>query len=370
LVCSAITQCKVTNSQESYQESYSGGTLKTWVSTTGARAVEIAWRIAFQRRPGGLATFDLGYHGRSIASSYVSDTAQQDCLMAGTSVPIRFQIPFPRLKPDTHKSLQEVCEQSLEVFRELLRKKAPQISALLVEPAIGSRGYYFAPAEYFQKLVSLAREYGLLIISDEVQMGLGRLGAFIASHLQGWEPDLLILGKALGGGLLPISCVVGRSEVLDSLPPGLESETFAGSPLSCRIAIEVLRILRETDVIQESSRLHANLRTALASKLPSNSVIGVGSATAIDLRYATANLAAKDLISDGNSHVEKGAKAAYRMAGLLREKRVLVHVTGGLRDRIAIIPPLNIGSEEMRMVEDACLYAWDRVVEDMFLDTF
>jgi 4-aminobutyrate aminotransferase-like enzyme len=340
------------------QETHPFDSLKAWISTTGARAIEIAWRIAFQRKPGGLVTFDLGYHGRSIATSYASDTAQQDCLMAGPSHEVRFPIPFPRVEAGTNKPLQEACNESIDAFQKLLQTHPGRLSALLIEPAIGSRGYYFAPANYFQRLATLGREHGLIIISDEIQMGLGRLGATIASHSQSWRPDLLVFGKALGGGMLPISCVIGSSEITDQLRSGYESETFAGSPLACRIAIETLRILSSTRVVEESRLLHEDLRLELASALPKGSVAGLGSATVIDLANAVMNLPTRVKQPASSGATGMGTMAAYRIAGQLRENGILVHVTGSLRDRIAIIPPLNIGPAEMSRVIAECVNAW------------
>ena len=359
-LCHIVSQSAAHHSQESR----SFDSFKAWISTTGARAIEIAWRIAFHRSPGGLATFDLGYHGRSIATSYISDTAQQDCLMVGSSPVLRFPIPFPRVEAGSNKTLQDACNESLAVFRELLRTNPGRLSALLVEPAIGSRGYYFAPDEYIQRLVGLGREYGLLIISDEVQMGLGRLGSMVASHSQGWYPDLLVLGKALGGGMLPISCVIGSSEIMDQLRTGYESETFAGTPLACRIAIEVLRILDSTSVIEASSSLHAELRSVLASKLPRDAVHGVGSATVIDFQTTMRNLSNSLARADDSFVAEAGTRATYRYARLLRENGILVHVTGSLRDRIAIIPPLSIRPDEMNRVGVECVNAWQKFAHE------
>ncbi len=338
--------------------------LKVWLSTTGARAIEVAWRIAFHRKAGALVTFDLGYHGRSIATSYASDTTQQDCLLTGASRVVRFSIPFPRVGAGSSQTMEEACNESLDAFQRLLRTHSEPLSALLIEPAIGSRGYYFAPADYFRRLASLARENGLLVIADEVQMGLGRLGAMVASHSQGWSPDLLVLGKALGGGSQPVSCVVGLSEIMDQLPAGYESETFAGSPIACRIGIEVLRILSSTGVIKESSSLHTELRLELASVLPSGSVDGIGSATVIDLSSAVTNLSARQTHTRSSCLKITGTMAAYEMARQLRENGILVHVTGSMRDRIAVIPPLSICSAEMSMVIAECISAWRRIAQD------
>lgn len=337
---------------------------KVWLSTTGARAIEIAWRIAFHRKPGALVTFDLGYHGRSIATSYASDTTQQDCLLTGASRAVRFSIPFPRVGTGSRQTMQEACNESLDAFQRLLRTHSGPLSALLIEPAIGSRGYYFAPADYFRRLVSLARDNGLLVIADEVQMGLGRLGAMVAAHSQGWIPDLLVLGKALGGGVQPVSCVIGLSEIMDQLPPGYESETFAGSPIACRIGIEVLRILSSTRMIEESGSLHDELRRELASAFPIGSVDGIGSGTVIDLTQARTNLSARDTNIGSSGPKMTGTMAAYEIARQLRENGILVHVTGSMRDRIAIIPPLSICSAEMSMVIAECINAWRRFAQD------
>lgn len=358
--------CRVVAKSAAYHDQALGSrdSLKTWISTTGARAIEVAWRIAFQRRPGRLVTFDLGYHGRSIATSYASDTAQQDCLLVGSPPTVRYSIPFPRVKAGSQACLQDACQESLKVFQDLVRDQSSSLSALVVEPAIGSRGYYFAPAEYFQRLVEIGREHDLLIISDEVQMGLGRLGGMVASFSQGWCPDLLVLGKALGGGILPISCVIGSAEIMDLLNAGYESETFAGSPLACRIAIEVLRIMESTEVVESSCSLHTDLRGFLASNLPRDSVCGVGSATVIDFQIAVRNEADKLSRDNCSFDVERGTIAAYRCAKLMRENGILVHVTGSQRDRIAIIPPLNIRSDEMNRVGVECVNAWHRFVRE------
>jgi acetylornithine/succinyldiaminopimelate/putrescine aminotransferase len=276
----------------------------------------------------------------------------------------------------------DACDESLERFRTILQQRADELSALLVEPAIGSKGYYFAPSKYFQELTSLAREFGLLVISDEIQMGLGRLGSLVASHGQGWRPDVLVLGKALGGGMVPVSCVLGKAGLMDSLGEGLESETFAASPLTCRLGLETLRILASSDCIATSSQLHDSLRRNLAGGIDRQAVAGVGSATVIDFQAAIAQrLDARDLIGQmpGNRPIKPpnnqpgeqmprnrtfASETAYRFAELLREKGILVHVTGSQRDRIAVIPPLNVDESEISLVANACQVAWETIVSE------
>lgn len=375
--------CDEQDANEPYRESF-----KAWISTTGARAIEIAWRIAYHRRPGRLITFDLGYHGRSIATSLISDTAQQTGLLNPRLSDQRLAIPFPRpltvSRPLTGDSWawSDACDESLERFRAILQQRADELSALLVEPAIGSRGYYFAPSEYFRKLTALARDFGLIVISDEVQMGLGRLGSLVASHGQGWDSDLLVLGKALGGGMVPVSCVLGKASLMDSLGVGLESETFAASPLACRLGLETLKILGSSDCVATSSQLHDSLRRDLASGIGRQAVAGAGSATVIDFQAAIAQrLDVKDMtgqmpsnrpikpLSNQPGEQTRGnrtfaSEIAYRFAELLREKGILVHVTGSQRDRIAIIPPLNVDESEISLVADACQVAWETIAAE------
>ncbi|XZE22208.1 aminotransferase class III-fold pyridoxal phosphate-dependent enzyme [Pirellulaceae bacterium SH449] len=351
-----------------------GESFKAWVSTTGARAIEIAWRIAYQCRPGRLVTFDLGYHGRSIATSLISDTPQQAGLLDPRLSDEQLAIPFPRAITGDSLAWSDACDESLERFRAILQQRADELSALLVEPAIGSRGYYFAPSEYFQKLTVLAREFGMLVISDEIQMGLGRLGSLVASHGQGWHPDLLVLGKALGGGMIPVACVLGKASLMDSLGAGLESETFAASPLACRLGIETLKVLGSSDCIATSSELHESLRENLAGRIGRQAVVGAGSATVIDCRAAVAQLTDAMGVTSRLSSQQYSqqmlrnrtlaTEIAYRFAGMLRENGILVHVTGSQRDRIAIIPPLNVGESEINLVADACQVAWEAIAAE------
>jgi 4-aminobutyrate aminotransferase-like enzyme len=347
---------------------------KAWISTTGARAIEIAWRIAYQRRPGRLVTFDLGYHGRSIATSLISDTAQQTGLLDTRESDERIAIPFPQPLTGDRLAWSTACDESLERFRTILQQRADELSALLVEPAIGSRGYYFAPSEYFQKLTALARDFGLIVISDEIQMGLGRLGSLVASHGQGWHPDLLVLGKALGGGMVPVSCVLGKACLMDSLGAGLESETFAASPLACRLGLETLKVLGSSDCVATSSKLHNSLRRDLAGGIGCQAVDGAGSATVIDFQAAaaqltdaigvTGRLTSQQPSEQKRSNRTFATEIAYRFAELLRENGILVHVTGGQRDRIAIIPPLNVGENEISLVADVCQVAWETIATE------
>lgn len=147
------------------------------------------------------------------------------------------------------------------------------------------------------------------------------------SAAQGWTPDLLVLGKSLGGGITPIAAVIGDPAWIDAIGPGIESETFAGYPLACRIANETLSILQERNLEQEIERKGELLRNLLRQGLPGNaSVDGIGLANCISLE----NLPNAD------------SALASNIVGWLANHGVLVHLTGPVRNRIALIPSLLI----------------------------
>jgi 4-aminobutyrate aminotransferase-like enzyme len=316
----------------------SGGFVKTWLCTGGARAVELAWKIAFAHRPGCVARFDLGYHGRSLGAALLSDTrrsAAMDDASFNTLI-----LPFPREASRGDAEGEGDSVLALRRAAALFQSHGKEISMLLMEPAIGSRGYYFAPPWYFRQLAALTRSHGALVVSDEIQMGLGRLGALSAAIRDGWDPDLVILGKSLGGGMLPISAVAGRAELLDGLPEGIESETFAAAPLACRIASEVLEILDEESWVERAEPLGTAFRMQLRSNLPpAVRIDGCGLATVLSLA----------------TYGEHSESMARQWTRDLCEAGLLVHLTGPERNRLALIPPLNLETE--RMAEAAGIIA-------------
>ncbi len=313
--------------------------LKVWLSSTGARGVEVAWKIANANRPGGLMRFDLSYHGRSLATSHISDTQRSSALSGfSKTYPMGQEvdgvIPYPRCGSQCDGHCAE-CDASIAVAQRWLEKNGRTTSAMIMEPAIGARGYYFASGEYYRRLVRTVRQHGLLVISDEIQMGLGRLGSMVASHSQGWMPDLIVFGKSLGGGITPISAVVGDAIQMDQLGQGIESETFGANPLACRIAIEVLLMLNDTIFLEHVRIGGDRFRELLKRSLPNGCAVdGRGMCTVIDL----------------TSFRHESVDVAWRWVCQLREQGLLVHLTGAHRERVAILPPLNVDEDTLRYV--------------------
>ena len=179
----------------------------------------------------------------------------------------------------------------------------PHTAAVLLEPVQAEAGVVFPPDGYLRDVRRLCDEQGLLLVLDEVQVGLGRLGTMFAFEHEGIQPDAVVLGKALGGGLLPISCVLARAGVLDVLGPGEHGSTFAGNPLVCRVARETLAVLVDEDLPQRAADLGAAFLGKLQEALgpPVVDVRGRGLLVGIqlDAGVTTARAAAERLAAEG-----------------------------------------------------------------------
>ena len=135
--------------------------------------------------------------------------------------------------------------------------------AVLVEPIQGEAGIVVPPADFLPSLRALCTERRVLLIADEIQSGLGRVGATFACDLVGVAPDLYLLGKALGGGIVPVSAVVGDREVLGVLRPGEHGSTFGGNPLAASVGLEVVRMLASGQPQERARELGTHLQSRL-----------------------------------------------------------------------------------------------------------
>ena len=139
------------------------------------------------------------------------------------------------------------------------RAIGPDTAAVLVEPIQGEAGIIVPPQGWLRGLRRLCDEHRVLLILDEVQSGLGRTGAWFAYQHEGIRPDGLILGKALGGGALPVSAFVARREVMDVFTPGSHGSTFGGNPLAAAVGLEALHVIRDEGLVERSAELGAHM---------------------------------------------------------------------------------------------------------------
>jgi len=155
----------------------------------------------------------------------------------------------------------EALEQALE---------DPRVVAFLVEPIQGEAGVIVPPDGYLPGVAAACKRAGVLFIADEIQSGLGRTGHTLAVDAEGVRPDVVLLGKALGGGIVPISAVVSRDDVLGVLRPGEHGSTFGGNPFALAIAREVIRVLATGEYQRLSAELGAHMLTRLRAEAPAS----------------------------------------------------------------------------------------------------
>ncbi|WP_217235103.1 ornithine--oxo-acid transaminase [Streptomyces sp. AC555_RSS877] len=200
--------------------------------------------------------------------------------------------------------------------------------AVLLEPIQGEAGVLVPPTGYLPGVRELTRERNVLFVADEIQSGLGRTGRTFACEHEGVVPDVYLLGKALGGGIVPVSAVVSSAAVLGVFRPGEHGSTFGGNPLACAVALEVIAMLRSGEYQARAARLGSHLLRELRV------LAGTGRLTAVRGRGLWAGIDIAPAYGTGREVSER-----------LMERGVLVKDTHGATIRIA--PPLVVSEEDL-----------------------
>jgi len=263
------------------------------LATSGAEAVEIALKTALlaTERPGILA-FEGGYHGLTIGA--LSVTAREDFrapFQRRLSSEVAF-LPFPDTSATPGRSAETLLLAIEKALRDGIGGGTP-IGAILIEPIQGRGGIRVPPPGFLMELMHLARQGGALLIVDEIFTGMGRTGTLFAFEAERVIPDLICVGKALGGGL-PLSACLGRREVMDAWPQSegeaLHTSTFLGHPLAAASALAFLDLLESESLIErariEGDRLLNLLARELAGLPAVREVRGRGLFLGIELTRA------------------------------------------------------------------------------------
>jgi ornithine--oxo-acid transaminase len=205
----------------------------------------------------------------------------------------------------------------------------PNVAAFMVEPIQGEAGVVVPQEGYLSKVAALCKKYRVLFIADEVQTGIARTGKMLACDHENARPDILILGKALSGGILPVSAVFADNEIMMTIKPGEHGSTYGGNPLACKVAMEAMQVVLDEKLSENSERLGKILREEL-SNIKSDRVTlvrGKGLLNAIVIQ-------------------EKNGIDAWDVCMLLKENGLLAKPTHG--DIIRFAPPLVITEEQLR----------------------
>lgn len=222
---------------------------------SGAEAVESALKLArkwaylkkgIQKDKAITLVCDGNFHGRtiSVVSLSTDPTAYNHY---GPLTPGFIKIPFG-------------CADSLE---DILKIYGENVAAFMLEPIQGEAGVVIPPDGYLKKCRELCTKYNVLMIADEVQTGIARTGKLLSSWREGIRPDIVILGKALSGGLMPVSAVLADDEVMLNIKPGEHGSTFGGSPLACAVAMSAIEVVLEEKLAENAENMGVLFRRLL-----------------------------------------------------------------------------------------------------------
>jgi 4-aminobutyrate aminotransferase/(S)-3-amino-2-methylpropionate transaminase len=329
-------QCAVISTYDVYQEVCErlaslwpgkATPIKTLLLSTGAEAVENAVKVARAatgRR--GVVVFDRAFHGRTNLTMAMTAKAvyKRSFGPLGTEV-YRAPAPYPYRGITT--------ADALDGLRRLFMQDVDpiEVACVVIEPVQGEGGYIPMPREFVRPLRALCAEHGILFVDDEIQSGCGRTGTVWAIEQLEVEPDLLISGKSLGGGL-PLAAVSGRAELMDAVHPGGLGGTFAGNPLSCAAAVAILDEIATAQFALQATELAAALSSALERIAATNSIVGevrgLGTMLALELTEPTPD-------------------RAQRVVDAALERGLVILSCGLYGNVIRLLPPLTINNEDL-----------------------
>ncbi|MBV8561932.1 MAG: aspartate aminotransferase family protein [Actinobacteria bacterium] len=301
--------------------------VKTLLVNSGAEAIENAVKIARAAtgRP-GVVVFDRAFHGRTnLTMAMTSKLVYKDKMGPLAPDVHRAPAPYPYRGVSTEDALHGL---------ELLFKQdvsPDSVACIVLEPVQGEGGFIPMPPDFVHALREICDQHGIVYVDDEVQAGCGRTGSVWAIERIGVEPDLLVSGKTLGGGL-PLAAVSGRAELMDAVHPGGLGGTFGGNPLACAAAVAVLDALSAPGFRERAEQIERLIRDRLDEIAARNPLVGevrgLGAMIALELR-------------------EKTPDAAKATTAAAFDKGLLLLSCGLYGNVIRLLPPLTATNDEL-----------------------
>ena len=170
---------------------------------------------------------------------------------------------LPNIGSTCPKTKRPLPFNDISALRSALEAHGKKTAAFLVEPIQGEAGIVVPDDDYLKEARALCDEHNVLLICDEIQTGIARTGKLLCHEWAGIKPDLVLLGKAISGGMYPVSCVLGSRDVMLTIEPGTHGSTYGGNPLGCAVAIRALEIVRDEDLVNRAERLGHVFRQGL-----------------------------------------------------------------------------------------------------------
>jgi 4-aminobutyrate aminotransferase / (S)-3-amino-2-methylpropionate transaminase / 5-aminovalerate transaminase len=322
------------------------GPAKAAFFNAGTEAVENAVKFArgYTRRPAVIG-FEGGFHGRTLLSLTLTSKTHPYKAGLGPFAPEVYRVPFPdEYRGITGRAALETLERALTT-----QVAAETVAAIVLEPVQGEGGFIPAPQEFMEGLRAICDREGILLVVDEVQTGFGRTGRMFAIEHYGVEPDLMTVAKSIAAGL-PLSGVVGKAEIMDSLWDSAVGGTYVGNPVALAAAVAVLDVFEEEGLLERSQRIGDTVRARMLAWQERFSQIG-------DVRGLGAMLAV-EYVEDRETK-EPAPGIATRVAEEAAARGLLLLKAGVHSNCNRVLCPLVITDAEL----EEGLAAWEEALE-------
>jgi len=289
---------------------------------TGAEAVETALKLCrkwayevknIKKNEAEIIVCNNNFHGRTTTIiSFSNDPVARKNFGPYTD-------GFIKIEYDNLKALEDALAQN------------PNVAGFLVEPIQGEAGVYVPAEHYLTKAKALCEKYNVLFIADEVQTGIARTGKMLAVDHENVKPDILILGKALSGGVYPVSAVLANNSIMDVIKPGNHGSTFGGNPIAAVVAIAALEVIKDEQLAKNAQVLGELFRSELNKYIQSSNLVNL--------------VRGKGLLNAIVINDEEDSDTAWNICLALRDNGLLAKPTHGNIIRFA--PPLVMNKEQL-----------------------
>ena len=322
------------------------GPAKAAFFNAGTEAVENAIKFAraYTKRPAVIA-FEGGFHGRTLLSLTLTSKTHPYKAGFGPFAPEVYRLPFAQdyRGPSAREAL-DALERAL-----VTTVAAETVAAIVIEPVQGEGGFVVAPQEFLTGVRRVCDEHGIVMVVDEVQTGFGRTGKMFAIEHYGVEPDLVLIAKSIAGGL-PLSAVVGKAQIMDSVGDSGIGGTYVGNPVAQAAALAVLDVFEEEGLVERAGTIGDAIRTRMQAwqeRWPSvGDVRGLGAMLAIEL------------VADRTTK-KPAPELASRVVEAAAERGLLLLKSGIYSNCIRVLVPLVISNAEL----DEALDVWEQALE-------
>lgn len=321
-------------------------------STTGSEAIDNAIKVA--RAYTGrskIVSFTESYHGSTYGSISISALSLNMRRKIGPLLPEIYHINYPdMLRSKYGKDEDKAIEAYLDELRYAFNHYLPpeEVAAVFFEPIAGDMGLVVPPKKYVQELYKICKENGILFVVDEIQQGMCRTGKWFSYEYFDIEPDLIVCGKSLGGGL-PLGAVIGPKEIMESLEAPAHLFTMSGNSAVCRAALKTIEIFEREDMNKQVVEKGQYLKNKLEKLMEKYDIIGEVRGLGLSLGV--------DLVTNRNT-MEKNYDAAVKISYRAIENGLLMIFVG--QNSLRIQPPLVITYEQL----DKAVEILDNAIND------